>query len=444
MKKGEAIDLINQLRGDEHAWVDFKLDYEIGGLASKTAEFIKDVSSLSNTLTDQKEHYIIIGVNDDGDLEGISSDSEEYDGEGPRHIFSYDESDIQEIVDENLAKSPTISWHTFEEDGKTFGILVIKPLSDPPAVTVQDINDDYGNQVLHKGLIFVRKGSGKKIAEREDLDDLIKYRIKQQREQILDGIHKSIALGPEWIDRIGAALPDDPNVPLTTAENPDEADVEVTQRVTREPASTLDEQLNEDISQWKYRGDDFIEPKPMWEYYANPTDITHDDLALEFLTQSAIKNSQLGVFWLIKADIDTQRDIILSTPDHYHRMERAAKVLLLMNDEDCFDKLMEKCSSDPNIGELRVCKRKIGNTLRDRVRFLRESEGSYNIKHGSLNAEINPSNMGSAEIQDNIIKISNELFNIRNDFDRRDLWGKKEKFRNVIWDLEVALGAEQF
>ena len=228
MEKEEIEELIETLAGDEHTWVDFKTDYDIGGISLKRAEFIKDVNSLSNTITEQDEHYILIGVSEEDGVVGISSEKSSYCGSGPRHIFSYDESDIQEIIDSNLEPSPIVEWHTFQNGNGQFGVLVIKPLSEPPCLVSQDINDSSGNRLLHQGLIFVRKGSGKKILDSEEMERLIKYRIDRQREQILDGIHRAIDIGPEWIDRIGEVLPDEPGLPLATTDDPDQANIEVT------------------------------------------------------------------------------------------------------------------------------------------------------------------------------------------------------------------------
>jgi hypothetical protein len=433
-----------QLGSDEHAWVDFKEDYEIGGIGPKKAEFIRDISSLANTITNRDEHYLFIGVDDDGDIVGITPGRENYRGSGPRHIFSYDESDIQEIVDSNLETTPTLSWHTFEEDGNQFGVLGVKPLTAPPAVTVQHINDDSGHRLLHEGLVFVRKGSGKKIAGREDLERILKYRIEKQREQILDGVHKAIDLGPEWIDRIGQALPEEPGIPLTTTEDPDEADVKMTQRITREPASTLDNQLNEDISQWRGRGDDFIERQPLYEYYTHPSKLRLNEIALKFLTQSAIKNYHLGIFWLDRTDADIRRKTLLATPDKHHRTERAGKALLLMNDKETFETLIERSTTDDKRGDLRMCNQRMGNTVRNRINCLLKSDSGYQLKHDTWTKEFQPKDLEIDEIRELIPQVARQLIDLQKLYEQRKLWHRTDDFRDALWDLEVVLGAESF
>lgn len=443
MNEREALALIDELGGDEHEWIDFKQDYYIGGITPKTVEFIKDISSLANTRTEHPAHYIVVGVTDSGDLVGISEEAENYEGSGPRHIFSYDENNIQQIIDSNLNPAPEMSWSTYAKNGKQFGILTVTQLSAPPCVTAQDIFDDSGNRLLHKGLVYVRKGSGKKIAGREELETLIEDRINRQRDQILEGVHKAIEIGPEWIDRLGEALPDESSIPLATAKSSDEADLEVTQRLTRQPASTLDEQLNEDISQWKHRGDDFIERVPLYQYYAGVEDLDLDNVALEFLTQSSIKNDHLGFFWLMRASSDERKEIILNTPDIHRRLRYAAKVLLLMDAEDIFDALMEQSSSNAKYGELRTCKQKMGNTIRDRVKFVLKDE-EYSIKVSSRTYNFNVEELEKEEIEEKIPELADLFVELSQKADGWHLRRIMGESRKAVWDLEVMLGQHVF
>lgn len=443
MEKAEAEELLVELGGDEHAWVDFKQDYYIGGIAQKRAEFICDIASLANTLTDRDEHYLFIGVDDDGTVVGISPNSESYSGSGPRHIFSYDESDIQEIIDSNLNPAPTLSWHTYDFNGDKVGVLLVEPLPAPPSMTAKHINDDSGNRLLHEGLVYIRKGSGKTIAGREELESIIEHRIHLQREEILDGIHKAIEIGPEWIDRLEGTFEETPEVPLTTAENPESADMSVAQRITREPASTLDEHLNEDIAQWQGRGDDFVDAGPLWEYYAGHEELRLDDVALRFLTQSALKNGQLGLFWLEKTSEETRREIILKTPKKHHRLVRASKVLLLMDDSETFNLLMEQSSANAKYGDLRTCKQKFGNTENDRVRYLLHSDGGYSLKHADWKAEFQPQKLKETKIRELIPSVAEQLIDLQQLYEKWKAWDRTEEFQNALWDLEVVLWKEQ-
>lgn len=113
MQVDEAIEVLSGLEGNEHKWVDFKQDYYIGGIEQKTAEFVRDIASLANSIAFDSESFIFIGVNDDGGIVGVEEDCREQFEERPRHIFSYDESDIQEIVDSNLEPAPSFSFHMY-------------------------------------------------------------------------------------------------------------------------------------------------------------------------------------------------------------------------------------------------------------------------------------------------------------------------------------------
>jgi hypothetical protein len=392
-------------------------------------------------ITERDEHYILVGVSEEKGVVGITSDKESYSGSGPRHIFSYDESDIQEIIDSNLEPSPIVEWHIFENDNGQFGVLVVEPLPEPPSLISQDTNDSSGNRLLHQGLIFVRKGSGKKIADSEELGRIIQYRIERQREQILDGIHRAIDIGPEWIDRIGEVLPDEPGLPLATTDDPDQANIEVTQRLTREPASTLDEQLNEDISQWMYRGDDFIEINPLYQYYEYSSKIELDKVAIKFLTQSSIKHNCLGVFWLVNADRETQWEAIIETPNYHPRIERAAKILLIMGNETGLEKLLDRNQKNAKYGDLRRCKQMIGTDLQDRMsELIREKE--YNLSHDGWTADLQPNDMDTKEIRHSIPEVAGKLQDLQERYEKRQIgWSKRDPFRDALWDLEVVLGA---
>lgn len=130
----------------------------------------------------------------------------------------------------------------------------------------QDINDSNGNRLLHRGLSFVRKGSGKKIATHEDIEEIVQRRVERRREDILDNVGEIVSLGPEAIEHLGTQAAEN-GLAVTSSDN---ADIEVHERLTREPASTLDEELNGDIANWVNR-DDLLSKKAVWKYYASHT-----------------------------------------------------------------------------------------------------------------------------------------------------------------------------
>jgi hypothetical protein len=442
MEKEGALELIDRLGGDEHSWVDYKEDYEVGGINSKKAEFLKDIASMANTLTDKDAHYILVGVNDGGNLVGISDGREEYRGAGPRHIYSFDGASLQQTVDSNLAPGPEIDWFTFEMGSDKFGVLEIEPLDNPPCVTIQNV-DENDERCLHKGVIYTRKSSGKKVAGREEIQNIIEYRISKQRDQILEGVNKAVQIGPEWIDRLSQALPDEGGVPVAGT-SPEEADIEVTQRLTREPATSLDEQLNEDIAQWKYRGDDFVGAKPLWEYYSSPNELNLDNTAIKFLTQASIKNHVLGGFWLAEADPRNHAEILIGNNLSHHRAERAAATFLLLDSREGFDKLMEKSRTNANYGFLMNCKRKFGNTISDRLNFILKDK-EYNLQHETWRDSFDVRDFDPDEIRVKVPDVAEQLVDIQSQMDERpSLGGRLEGFRNALRGLEAVYIATEF
>lgn len=163
MDTSQALSLIKEVESDHHVWVDFNEDYYIGGLAEKKAEFVRDICSLASTITGKEKHYIVVGVDDGGEIVGTCSGSSTYHGSGPRHICSYDTTEIQDFAEKHIEPAPKITWTTYEINGYVCGLLTVDPLEAPPAVTKHDLYDDGGDKVLSKGLVFVRNRSGRRL-----------------------------------------------------------------------------------------------------------------------------------------------------------------------------------------------------------------------------------------------------------------------------------------
>lgn len=439
MDKDDILQLAEGLSGDEHSWVDLKEDYDIGGIEKCRAEFAKDVSSLANAPVEREKRFILVGFDDDGNLVGINQSRMEYRGQGPRHIFSFDESDFQQSLDSLLDPIPDVSWHTFQEDGENFGALIISPPNNPPSVIEKDLYDGSNNQLLHKGRIYIRKGSSKAIALNPDINKIVDRRVQQRRDEILDGIHRAVEVGPEAISRFGGMIKseDDEGVPITIE---DDAEYAFQERVSREPSSNLDSLLNGDIVRWKDRQDDFIEAKPLWEYYARFDELTLDEEALYFLTQSSIKNELMGFFWLEKADDPV--NVLLETEDNHHRTVEAAKALTLLGDEENLNKLI-KDSSSPPVAKLGECQNKVSNNLNNRVNFLLQST-EHDLHHDNWKQSIEPKNLDINSAKAEIPSLCSQLIDIQNLM--KDNYGisrgRRDEFRDALYDLEVVIGKD--
>lgn len=439
MNTGKALDLIQDLSGNEYDWVDFKQDYDIGGIAKPKAEFAKDVASLANGLSNKSERYILVGCDDDGQIVGIDESRTSYRGAGPRHIFSFDEADIQQTLQGLLDPLPDIVWHEFKNEGKQFGVLVIEPSSPRPCVIDRDLYDDSNNRLLSEGRIYVRRGSSKVIAKNDYIKRIIDHRVSSRRDEILEGIHKAVEVGPEAISHFSGLITtdDDEAVPISIE---DDAEYEFQERVSREPTSNLDSQLNGDIVRTKYRGDDFIDSIALWEYYAKPHELTLDEEAVYFLTQSAIKRHLMGLFWLEKVNNPTE--VLQRTEDDHHRLKRAVQALTILGKKDHLDDLI----SDYNVsiaGEFRTCSQKVDNTLNNRFNYLLNSD-SHQLKHNSWKREFSPKEMDAATAKSEIPSLANQLGDIQETMN--EYYGaavsKRDEFRNALWDLELVIGRE--
>lgn len=436
MDEDELAELISQLSGDEHDWVDLKEDYHPGGFPKKKAEFIKDIASLANVISERSQHYLIIGVDDSGDIVGIDQDEKKYRGQGPRHIAYYDESDLQEVISSHLSPAPTFSIETFEIDDKEVMLLSVTPMTGVPCLVSKDLNNDSGTSFLNRGTIFVRKGSGKKIAGADELQRIIDARIQQRRSEILDGVKKAIDLGPEVVSRLSAIVPEDADFSVSTASD---AELEVAERLSRDPAKSLDAQLNEDIAQWLGRGD-FIGKKALYEYYSKPDEITLDSEAIKFLTQSSIKSHFSGFYWMKDYSVDEIREVLLDTPNKYHELRMAAKLLMLVGDTEGIKELLKSTRHDEDTSGFKKPIQRSNNLLRNRAKELLKGE-EYILIFDGWRKEIDVTSIDEEQILNIIPEVASKLVVIQEDYDtgtklRHD---KKTRFENVLFDLEIAL-----
>ena len=433
MEKQDVLDILSEIGENEHDWVDFKEDYHIGGEPHTKAEFIRDIASFANTILSQSERYIFVGVCDNGEIVGVSDDSTEKQSV-PRHIFSYDESDIQETADGSLEPCPNFSFHTYQHNDDEFGVLVVYPMSQAPCVTAKDINNSEGDRILHRGLIYVRKGSRKKVARHEEIEGIIQDRIENRREDILENVGKIVSLGPDAIDQLGTQVTDD-GIAVTPSED---SGIGVQERLTRDPASTLDGELNGDIASWASRGE-FLSQKATWEYYSNPEELRIDGEAVQFLTISALINSALGIFWLAKNENRDYRKISNEIPHKHHTIERAASVFVLMGDSTGLSDFLEQTSTTAEYGKLSKYPDVVSDPLEGRVDHIVESR-KHELEYNSWSAEFDVTELEREDLEAQISEVAGVLTQIYDDSEKqRTLLWKSGEFRESIADLEASL-----
>lgn len=338
MDQADALALIDQLGGDEQPWLDYKEDYYIQGNPYEKAEFRKDVQALVNADTDQDPRYILIGCDEDDGVVGVSSDATD-DDVNRRHILSFEADDIQEKLDNSLRPSPQIRLYTFEEDGDIFAVLAVEAVDRVPSVSTSKFASD-GNTFLREGDIWIRKSSGKKRADSEDIENLIRRRITQRRDFIHEGIRRVVEMDPDTIADIGSLEPNEAGQADITFEIDEEGDYSVSGEMFRREFSGIEEEFDADVGKRRRNDQYFIDLQSLMRYYVElPVPSEQEDARL--LVESAMRNWLPGVYWLQKIPQDERMDILRNVPDQNAVRHVACKTLVVAGDQETFERYLD-------------------------------------------------------------------------------------------------------
>jgi hypothetical protein len=348
MDKDEALRLLSELGGDEHVWVDLKSDYYIKGSPYLEAEFVKDIQSMANAIDEREERYLLIGCDEEEGVVGVPDGAEDESSE-TRHILSFDEDDLQEIIDSRLSPGPQISLHTFENEGLTFGVLVITRIEKPPCITTSKLEDvDAGNVELRENEIWMRKASGKKEVDRDEFQTIVDYRIDQERESLMRGIRRVVELDPDSIATIGELEPNEKAEADITFSIDDEGDYTVSSEVTRDSFTELSHDLEADIHRRNSNPKHYTSLYDLMRYYSGYDQLDLDKDAIRLLTESALKHWIPGVLWLTYTDLDEAQEILRSVPDEHSIRTTVCKLLIIIGDGETFDRYLSESSSISN------------------------------------------------------------------------------------------------
>jgi hypothetical protein len=348
MNKEEALELIDELGGDEQAWVDLKSDYYIKGNPYLEAEFVKDVQSLANILDARKDRYLLIGCDEDDGVVGVSEEADNTDAES-RHILSFEADDLQDIIDSRLSPGPQLSLYTFNEDGLRFAVLVVNRIKKPPCVTTSKLEDvDDGSVELRENEIWVRKSSGKKEVDRDEFESIVEYRLKQERASLMRGIRRVVELDPESIATIGDLEPNEKAEADITFSIDEEGDYTVSSEVTRDSFTKLSHDLEADIHRRESNPGHYTSLFDLMRYYAGYDKLRLDDDAVRLLAESALKNWIPGILWLDQVEPDQATEVIQSVPDEHSIRTTVCKVLVLLGDRETFDHYLSESHSISN------------------------------------------------------------------------------------------------
>jgi len=146
--------LIEIIKRGETTKIDFKQELNIG-TAKEKAEFLKDVSAIANTFDPNYYNYgfILVGVKQNEIV-------------GSSFLQNKKVDNLQATVDEiiKVYLSPFIKTHLmiFEENEKTWGVIVIPPTTMLPHVFIRDIDNK------SRGDVYIRKGTITEKALPED------------------------------------------------------------------------------------------------------------------------------------------------------------------------------------------------------------------------------------------------------------------------------------
>ncbi len=141
----------------ENEFLDFKLkNYDWNNEKSK-ADYLLDVMSLANSLTDN-DRYIVLGVkvkpNGERVLNGINVNELK------------DSSDYQQLVTEHIEPDISIEVKKISFDGNDYGVIRIFNCNNKPYIIKKKYND------LHVGLMKTRRGSRNTEVTRYLLDEI--------------------------------------------------------------------------------------------------------------------------------------------------------------------------------------------------------------------------------------------------------------------------------
>lgn len=433
MDRERALETLQELEGDEHEWVDYKEDYYIKGAAYLEAEFVKDVQALANALTTRNERYLFIGVDDGGSVVGVDGDATERSA-STRHVLSFEEDDLQEILDSRLSPGPRISLHTYEEDGDQFAVLVVRRVDKPPCVTTSTLTDDSGDPKLRENEIWIRKASGKKEVNRDEIENLIEYRIDQVRDSLMRGIRRVVELDPDTIAAVGDLQPQEGVEADITFAVDEEGDYTVNSRLTDRTFHSLKSEVDADLGKRDKNESYYIDIHDLMRYYASHDEVPKDRDAVQILAESALYNWLPGTFWLAELDRDDHISFLQSVPDENPIRNTVCKCLVIAGERETFEDYVSNSTS----------MRSPRFTVRDYRNLFDESmEEKYSalhsqhprIQHGDVNLSLDFDSLDSDTIHENIPKIAREWQGCSDDTQR-------SRLKYAIKDLEIALATE--
>lgn len=303
MLREEVEELAGELDGDEHTWVDLKRHYPIDEDRGneKKADFIKDVAAMANTSSlnfdfglrflNDDERYIVIGVDDSGNLIGTNEDLGEY-----TSILEVDTATPQNTLADYLTPTPDVEIHKYNETEPYLCLIVIKTSDSPPV----SISRELGSE-LSRGEVYIRDGDRNRPARREDYQDFIQFHLEKERDYITEGIQQVVGMNVDYLRNLGEVREVDNDgeniIPVSPGEDGPDIQSSLIDPIELDSVSR---ELNADVTKWRRRDRHSCSKESLYEYYLNTSQLDLSEEQLAFLVQSSWNNGHLGSFWVWK------------------------------------------------------------------------------------------------------------------------------------------------
>lgn len=305
MIREEVEQLAIELSGDEHSWVDLKHHYPIDEDRGndKRGDFIKDIAAMANTVSlqpsydlrflNKNERYILIGVDDSGDIVGTSESLDEY-----TSILGVDSSIPQNLIADYLTPTPNVKIHKYDDDEPKLCLIVIESINSPPVTINREISDE-----LSRGDVYIRDGDRNRPARREDYQNFIQYHLEQERDYITEGIQQVVGMNIDYLRELGEIREVDEDGENVIPVSPGEEGPNIQSSLINPiELDSVSRELNADVTKWRRRDRHNCSEESLYEYYLNTSRLDLTEEQLSFLVQSSWNNGHIGSYWVWKMD----------------------------------------------------------------------------------------------------------------------------------------------